>query len=46
YSDDSCSVCLDDYEEGDQLLQLTCGHVFHRPCIDHWLDGHCVCPCC
>ncbi len=46
YSDNSCSVCLDEYEEGDQLLQLTCGHVFHRPCIDHWLKGHCVCPCC
>lgn len=46
YSDESCSVCLDEYEEGDQLLQLTCGHVFHRPCINLWLKGHCVCPCC
>lgn len=46
YSDESCSVCLDEYEEGDQLLQLTCGHVFHRHCIDYWLNGHCVCPCC
>ena len=46
YSDNSCSVCLDEYEEGDQRLQLTCGHVFHRPCIDHWLKGHRVCPCC
>ncbi|CAN0069048.1 unnamed protein product, partial [Ectocarpus sp. 12 AP-2014] len=26
YSDNSCSVCLDDYEEGDELLQVTCGH--------------------
>lgn len=46
YSDNTCSICLDDYEEGDQLLQLTCGHVFHRPCIDLWLKSHCVCPCC
>lgn len=46
YSDNSCSVCLDDYEEGDELLQVTCGHVFHRACIDHWLKGHRVCPCC
>lgn len=46
YSDNSCSVCLDEYVEGDQLLRLTCGHVFHRSCIDLWLKGHCVCPCC
>lgn len=46
YSDNSCSVCLDEYEEGDELLQLTCGHVFHRNCIDLWLKGHRVCPCC
>lgn len=46
YSDSSCSVCLDDYEEGDQLLQLTCGHVFHGPCIDLWLKSHRECPCC
>ncbi|CAN0533594.1 unnamed protein product, partial [Ectocarpus sp. 12 AP-2014] len=41
-----CSVCLDDYEEGDELLQVTCGHAFHRACIDHWLKAHRVCPCC
>ncbi|CAM9787623.1 unnamed protein product, partial [Laminaria digitata] len=41
-----CSVCLDEYAEGDQLLQLTCGHVFHRSCIDLWLMEHRVCPCC
>lgn len=46
YSDNSCSVCLDEYAEGDQLLQLTCGHMFHRPCIDLWLMEHRVCPCC
>ena len=46
YSDNSCSVCLDEYAEGDQLLQLTCGHVFHCPCIDLWLMEHRVCPCC
>lgn len=46
YSEESCSVCLDEYEEGDHLLQLTCGHVFHRPCINLWLKGHSVCPCC
>lgn len=46
YSGDSCSVCLEEYAEGEQLLQLTCGHVYHRTCIEVWLKEHCVCPCC
>lgn len=46
YSDNTCSVCLDEYEEGDELLQLTCGHVFHRSCIDVWLKKNSICPYC
>ncbi|CAM9513893.1 unnamed protein product, partial [Sphacelaria rigidula] len=46
YSNDSCSVCLEEYKEGEPLLQLTCGHVYHQDCIDLWLKEHCVCPCC
>lgn len=46
YSNDSCSVCLEEYKEGEPLLQLTCGHVYHQECIDLWLKENCVCPCC
>ena len=30
-----CLVCLEDFEEGNQVRQLLkCQHVFHRDCID------------
>jgi len=42
----SCAVCLSDFEEGDVLRRLPCGHKFHRPCIDQWLRRNKVCPLC
>ena len=33
----SCTVCCDDYESGDALRVLTCGHKYHVECIDKWL---------
>ena len=33
----NCSICLDDFEEGQRQRVLPCGHVFHAPCVDEWL---------
>jgi len=41
-----CSICLNDYEEGDELRRLPCTHLFHSPCIDRWLSNHLTCPLC
>jgi hypothetical protein len=35
-----CSICYGDYEEGQSLRSLGCGHDFHRACIDEWLTRH------
>jgi len=32
-----CSICMDDFEENEQLRQLQCNHHFHSKCIDKWL---------
>ena len=32
----SCSVCFSDYEAGDVLRVLACGHKFHVECVDQW----------
>lgn len=44
--DAKCVVCLGDYEEGDQLRRLACGHQFHVECVDEWLKRHRTCPLC
>ena len=38
-AEEECAVCLSDFEQGDLLRQLRCGHRFHGACIDEWLIG-------
>ncbi|CAI0560339.1 unnamed protein product, partial [Linum tenue] len=40
-SEDSpeCAVCLSKVEEGDQVRELACRHVFHRVCLDRWCQS-------
>ena len=42
----ACSVCLCDYEDGDTLRALPCGHLFHAECADQWLTANATCPLC
>jgi len=42
----SCSICLSDYEVGNEIKILPCLHKFHGDCIDHWFVEHNTCPVC
>ena len=42
----SCTVCMEDYKEGDSLRSLPCLHQFHANCIDEWLGYKSTCPVC
>ena len=44
--DRTCAICLNVYEDGDELLQLPCQHFFHRECVDKWLRLSARCPLC
>ncbi|KAG0226878.1 hypothetical protein BGW41_004055, partial [Actinomortierella wolfii] len=42
-----CSICLDDFADGDELRTLPCHHEFHCECIDPWLTSKSsTCPLC
>jgi hypothetical protein len=41
-----CSICLGEYEEGEELVKLPCRHVYHEECITSWTANHVKCPLC
>lgn len=41
-----CSVCQEEYKEGDDLGTLDCGHDFHTECVKQWLAQKNICPIC
>ncbi|CAK9141925.1 unnamed protein product [Ilex paraguariensis] len=45
---ESCAVCLYEFDSGDEIRLLTnCRHIFHRSCVDRWMDhDQKTCPLC
>ncbi|KAF5193557.1 E3 ubiquitin-protein ligase rha1b-like [Thalictrum thalictroides] len=45
---DSCAVCLYEFEDNEEIRSLTnCRHIFHRICLDRWMDhDQRTCPLC
>uniref|UniRef100_A0A3P8X5Z9 Ring finger protein 150a n=1 Tax=Cynoglossus semilaevis TaxID=244447 RepID=A0A3P8X5Z9_CYNSE len=43
---DNCAVCIEGYKPNDVIRILPCRHVFHKHCVDPWLQEHRTCPMC
>lgn len=41
-----CCVCQEEYNDGEDLGMLECGHDFHSDCIKQWLKHKNLCPIC
>ncbi|CAN8075984.1 unnamed protein product [Agarophyton chilense] len=43
-----CAICLSEFEAGDEITALPCGHMFHLTgCVREWLRNHArTCPTC
>ncbi|KAL1923669.1 uncharacterized protein VTP21DRAFT_8649 [Calcarisporiella thermophila] len=41
-----CSVCKEEYQEGDSIIELPCKHFFHEDCVLPWLKTSGTCCIC
>ena len=44
--DNSCTICMDEYEPEVELLTLPCFHNFHYDCVKPWFRTKNECPVC
>ena len=43
----TCAICLDKFKNPDVCIQFSCNeHIFHKKCLDSWLDKSNFCPLC
>ena len=41
-----CAICMEPIIKGDELRLISCGHEFHRSCVDRWFHQRSTCPFC
>lgn len=41
-----CCICREEYNDGEDIGTLECGHEFHSNCIKQWLMQKNLCPIC
>ena len=41
-----CSICQEKFDVEEKIQTLQCGHKFHEPCIQKWIEVRNLCPLC
>jgi len=39
-----CIICLENMDRGQKIARLECLCIYHKPCIDLWLNKNLWCP--
>ena len=42
----SCPICIVDFGPNEIVFRLPCKHLFHKACLDPWLQKNKTCACC
>ena len=43
---DTCSICMVQYEDGEEVYETSCLHKFHCLCVERWFGVEKSCPEC
>jgi len=41
-----CGVCMDTFQDREKLKRLTCGHIYHKECLNQWIQNNNYCQLC
>lgn len=41
-----CSICLNNFSNDNKGYQIKCEHIFHKDCIEEWMERSKTCPIC
>tara|TARA_B100000575_G_C23101372_1_gene635436 strand:+ start:830 stop:1627 length:798 start_codon:yes stop_codon:yes gene_type:complete len=44
--EENCSICMEQFQDNETVVQLECNHLFHKNCIDPWKEKNEKCPLC
>ena len=44
--DYECPICLEEVTEEEGVMTKECHHIFHKLCLQHWLQVNSTCPLC
>ena len=44
--EDFCCICLNDFNDKNNIKTLKCNHFFHSDCIYQWIHEKKLCPLC
>ncbi|CAD8085156.1 unnamed protein product [Paramecium sonneborni] len=45
-SNKKCSICFNEFQKDELIMQLPCQHIFHEHCCKSWLVNSRKCPNC